>query len=329
MHKRQAFDYHRGSVPPSSPVPEGAITWPTLITLRKEVTQGELADGFPGQVVVACDFYVKGIELGDAVPGGYQVGKVVNIDHHAPTDRMRRRISSANLAIERVEAAGVAPADAAVVINHTDCDSVLSSAIVAGRSPPDPRFGDAAIAADHTGDPNPIADMLQTLERVGDFELSLNLRRLLAGERLDPDVQDRYERRIERRRAAAELVQRGEVRRIGRVHLIQPAGELEGEFFPSLLPGATLIVVGTPAEGDGGRWQYKLRLRAAAPECMTLHEITRGVDENYGGRWNAGSNRRGQGSAVPPEAYAAALARRLDETLEGDGSGKHQSRVRP
>lgn len=51
-----------------------------------------------------------------------------------------------------VKEEGIAsPADC-VVINHTDCDSVLSSAIIRGILPPEKRFGDAAIAADHTGE---------------------------------------------------------------------------------------------------------------------------------------------------------------------------------
>jgi hypothetical protein len=292
---------------------------PTLLESSKDVTHADLTSRFSDQIVFACDFHVRDIELGTAVPGGYRVGNVINIDHHAPTDRMRRRISSTNLAIEQVRAEGVAPADAAVVINHTDCDSVLSGAIVAGRLPPDPRFGDAAIAADHTGDADPIADLLQSLERSRDFELSLrNLRRLLAGVPLDPSVQTLYMNRLGRREQAAELVRSGGIRRIGRVDLAMPACELEGEFFPPLLPEAMVIMVATPARNDPTRWQIKIRLGDAAPAGVTLHRIIDGLDEGYGGRWNAGSNNRGGGSAEYPAEYAARVAERVDQILGGE-----------
>lgn len=54
--------------------------------------------------IVACDFYVEGIEKGEEVTGGYRLGRILNVDHHAPTPRMRRRISSTNLALERLDA---------------------------------------------------------------------------------------------------------------------------------------------------------------------------------------------------------------------------------
>ena len=36
------------------------------------------------------------------MPGGYRVGNVINIDHHAPTDRMRQHEYAVRLA-ERVD----------------------------------------------------------------------------------------------------------------------------------------------------------------------------------------------------------------------------------
>lgn len=57
-----------------------------------------LALGAEGELVV-CDFYVEGIERGEEVVGGYQKGRILNVDHHAPTTRMQRRVSSTNLAL--------------------------------------------------------------------------------------------------------------------------------------------------------------------------------------------------------------------------------------
>lgn len=114
--------------------------------------------------VVACDFYLVGAESGGEVPGGYEIGTILNVDHHAPTTRMMRYVSSTNLAIDHVIAAGPTQENSLVLVSHTDCDSVLSSCIMAGELEPDARFGEAAIAADRSGDMNEIADVLQSFE---------------------------------------------------------------------------------------------------------------------------------------------------------------------
>lgn len=54
--------------------------------------------------------------------------------------------------------------DAVLIIDHLDRDSILSSGILLGRLPPDPRLSEAAITADHTGAENDIADLLQGLD---------------------------------------------------------------------------------------------------------------------------------------------------------------------
>ena len=302
---------------------------PLLIPNSNRVPHEDLLRRLPDQQILACDFYVEGIERGDDVPGGYRLGTVTNIDHHAPTARMVRRISSTNLAIDHVHASGAATADAAVVINHTDCDSVLSSAIVAGLLRPDEKFGAAAIAADHTGEADPIADLLQSLEPARDLDLSLrNLRRLLAGERLEGPVEAAVSDRLSRRGLAAELVEQGTFRQIGGVDVAVLPREVEGEFFPPLLPEAAVIMVTTPMRDHPGRWHTKLRLGLAAPEGLTLHRLTAGLDEGYGGRWNAGSNKRGGGTALEPEAYAQLLDHRVQE-LTGGAERYRRALARP
>ncbi|HET6577574.1 MAG TPA: hypothetical protein VFG66_04590 [Gemmatimonadales bacterium] len=305
--------------------PKGGRTLPThhrpaLIRTTNNVFPPDLFQQFPDRPIFACDFYVQGIENGEELPGGYRLGAIVNVDHHAPTPRMVRPISSANLAIAHVRDAGPAADDAAIVLNHTDCDSVLSGAIVAGLLPADPMFGDAAIAADHTGDANEIADLLQSLEHPRDLDCSLrNLYLLLSGQPLEQPVAARVTARLRRREAAAELVHRGSFTRIGAVDLALPPEHMEGEFFAPLMPTAVVIMLATPMEQDPSRWRIKLRLGQAAPAGLTLHRLLAGLDSGYGGRWNAGSNHRGGGTALEPEVYARRLARRVDELVAGGG----------
>lgn len=276
---------------------------------------------FSGPVVV-CDCYVEGIEHGRAVPGGYERGRVVNVDHHADTPLMRRRVSSANLAIERVRACGVAPDGTPVVVNHTDCDSILSAGIVSGRLEPDEEFGDAAIAADHTGAEHPIADLLQALDPARDVELSFrSLDALRRGQPLEAAARNALDDRRRRRQAAADAVASGRMRMDGPIAWGVFDETLQGEFFPALLPEAVVILAVAPhPDLSPGRLEMKLRLGARAPEGFGLHGLLADFDPGYGGRWNAGANKRERdgrpgGSDVAPEVYAAELRRRVEDRL--------------
>jgi hypothetical protein len=149
---------------------------------------------------------VSGAEHGQEVAGGFLLGDVLNIDHHAPSPRMDRPVSSATLAIAHLRAAGLP--HGTIVLNHTDCDSILSAGIASGRLAPEDRFSEAAIAADHTGADNEIADLLQALDGRRDLRLSFrSLDRLLRGESLEKTAEDGLAER--RRQTAAGVVRRG------------------------------------------------------------------------------------------------------------------------
>ena len=289
-----------------------------LIPLMPSVPPALLAD-VPGETLFVCDSYVEGVERGDDVDAGYRLGRVINVDHHAPTARMARTISSTNLAIAHVRQHGAAgPADA-VVITHTDCDSVLSSAIVAGVLPPEDRYGAAAIAADHTGATDDIADLLQALDERRDLMLSLASLARLEGrdpEPLDADVANALAARRRSRADARAAVAAGRVAMSGPVAFGEFDTILDGEFFPALVPEATVVVIACPMPDASGRRQMKIRLGQAAPAGFSLNDLRlREFDPVYGGRWNAASNRRGGGTTIDAARYAAEVARRVEAAL--------------
>src|SRR3989338_4798283 len=131
------------------------------------------SDEFKKRPLCICDFYLQGCENGTRDTKAIWFDNIINIDHHAPLADFEHFISSGNIAIEYVKRYG--PTQLPIVINHTDCDSVLSSAIMAGRLPPEAQYGEAVIAADHTGEENKIADLLQSLTDLRDFEYSLKM----------------------------------------------------------------------------------------------------------------------------------------------------------
>jgi hypothetical protein len=304
-----------------------------FIETPRRVRADTLRTMFPEGQIVACDFHVQGIEQsGQPVVGGFQLDRILNIDHHAPCPAMYRRVSSANLALERsrhetIHAAG----DAVVVINHADCDSVLTSGIVSGLLEPEARFGEAAIAADHTGEENDIADLLQGLDaaQAGDGirhdpELSFrNLNLFLTAGKVEAYAQRAWDARRRKREEAAHSVGSEAFSMDGTLALGVFREPIDGELFPALIPTAALIVLANPLPADPQRWQIKVRLGLAAPEEMTLWDLDiPSLDPAFGGRWNAGSNRDLGGTELPPDAYAEEIRSRLQYYQEGNSDDK-------
>jgi hypothetical protein len=212
-----------------------------------------------------------------------------------------------------VEAHGVLPEGVPALINHTDCDSILSAAILTGLLPPEAKFREAVLAADHTGEPNPIADLLQALDPMRDIEFSLrNLNLLLREATLEEAAIDLFEKRERERSLAALLVGSGRFRIIGSVAVAKLGAEerIASEFLPSLLPAARIIISASPM--PDGKWETKVRLGLAAKmnESLFSVPISR-FEPAFGGRWNAGSTRRSGGSEIDPFVWAQQLAEEL------------------
>jgi hypothetical protein len=293
------------------------MTQPT-ITLPPQVRGSDLPE-IPlsliagDQPTIARDCYVVGIEQhGTLAPWGWRFGHHENIDHHAPVDAMARVVSSANLALLRIASEGPVTPAARVLITHNDCDSILSSGIMAGRLAPDPKYGAAAIAADHTGAPDAIADLLQAIQdrREVDFAFEM-LARLESGRQLPAEAQRMLDARLRKREQASEDVAQGVFSHLGHgVYFAELNEETDGEFFPALLPHAELIVIGIPHPDPvrAKRWAVKVRRGLAMPEGRDLrHLLMKQYDPAFGGRWNAGSNKRGGGTDTPPRAWAEGL----------------------
>lgn len=290
-----------------------------LIPTSQYVFAEEQEQNFPGQTIYVCDAYVKDIEQnGQPVTGGFQVGRIINIDHHAPVDEMTRPISSTPLAIERVNKKGVAAEQDRVIINHVDCDSVLSAAIMLGMLPPEKEFGLAAIAADHTGEPDPIADLLQPCGRFKDFNLSIiNLLKQQTGQPLDPKVQQAVDQRLRDREEAVEIVRQGKFEFLpnGVAWTIIP-NRIDGALFPSLLPEAKVIIQVNPIKGTD-KFRFAVRLGKAAPGGANLHQLSiSSIEPGYGGRWNAGNNSRAGGSTMFPLEFAQRLDQLVGQRFE-------------
>jgi hypothetical protein len=204
-----------------------------------------------------------------------------------------------------------------MLINHVDADSLLSSLIMAGILKPNEEFGQAAIAADHTGEENAIADLLQAIQIFRDVDFSArNLELLLRGEELDPKAAERLLVRLADREMAKEMVDSGAFEYAGSVAYTALERKIDAGFLPSLLPGAAVILTFSPMKDDPTKNEVKIRLGQAVPAGTSLHDLgITDFDPGFGGRWNAGSNKRGGGTELSPAEYAEKLDTKLQEYL--------------
>lgn len=268
-----------------------------LILLEKKsiITSQEIkshCDGFG----FAIDFYVQDAEKGARVDYGLIYDGIVNIDHHAPIQEMRRRISSATLARNYLKKNPTIK-DARMFINHTDADSMLSVMMLRGIIPPERRFVDAAEAADHYGRANRIAEVLQAIDQLRDPEYSAaQLLRYLSGKGLDQRAQYELRKRKEDRRMVRQMVKEGMMQYHNDIAYITLDGRIDAALFLPHITAAA-IVIATPGEED--RWKVSVRLGNL--DDVALNELDL---PNFGGRWNAGSTARSGGTKYNAEEYA-------------------------
>ncbi len=280
-----------------------------LIDEKSVYTYSELKDRFPDSKLCICDFYVQGAENGELSDEGITYEDVLNIDHHAPIEQMYKQISSTTLAIDYVKKNGILPSDHKIIINHTDCDAVLSSMIMTGVLEPLEIYNDAAIAADHTGAENDISDLLQALQETRKLPLIMeNLYHLQNDEQIDTKAELLLEDRKESREKVKRLVNAGAFLEYNGIYYVGLDEKIESELVPEYLPDAKLVVLASPMpEGSEKKWEIKVRLGQKAGHII-LSELNL---PDFGCRFNAGSTMRLGGTDIELEEYVKIIYKEL------------------
>jgi len=271
----------------------------------------------PDKDICFCDGYIEGTENWERDGAGFKRENVLVIDHHMPLEEMSRNISTTNLVINYVKKHGPVGKDVVTMISHTDCDSILSVAIMRGILKPKEEYGTSAIAADHTGEPNAIGDLLQSLEideqgkDLRDIEFSLrNLELLLQGKELEPRAKNLLQLRYKDREKALQIVEeKFESTDSGKTFYAEVDKKIDGGLLPAIIPSAHIIILFCPMydKNTGEKLkekEAKIRLGLRAPSGIDLRKIMELVDKKFGGRWDAGSNGRNGGTILDVETYA-------------------------
>lgn len=285
-----------------------------LITETSRPDANDLLDLIPTSEFAVCDFSLRDIERADKHKWGYQVGRLFNIDHHADDPDFERPVSSGNLAAEFVRENGIMNQ---VVVNHSDCDSIISAGIVSGLLEPKPEYEAAVIAADHTGSDNDIADLLQAVQDERDIAFSFYcLQRFESGQSLPEKAQMLLDERREKRFFAQNLVECAAVfvRRFAHIYAKE---SVESELVAPFVKGAWVVAVAFKQIHNSKLTELKIRLTPEAPPELTLFKLgLKDVDPAFGGRWNAGSNKRGGASLKNPDVLFEQLSRKVNEFEE-------------
>ena len=200
---------------------------------------------------------------------------VITVDHHIPDLRVMRYISSTNLALAWVRAWGPVPSVwPRICVSHCDADSVLAAGVLSGALSAHEQFGEAAIAADHTGEENAIADLLQSLQhgdvgRIYESFYCLSLLMRKGGEKNLPALAAAaLSARRSQRQLVRQIVGSGTfVHKGAGVYLGILDEKVDGELLPALLPEASVIVIAFPVTRPDGKkvWGVKTRTSLRFP----------------------------------------------------------------
>ena len=276
-----------------------------LIEKRGDNTAQELKATVSGRKLCVCDLCVEGSEKGEiAGSGAIRFDDLLIIDHHPNLPEMRGHVCSTTFAHRYVAKCGPLGGGYAVVINHTDTDSILSSLIMCGMLEPRDEFDEAAIAADHTGEENLISDVLQALEDDRCLQRSIEvLQRIL-------------ERRIWVRQKLRALRDCGRLKMDGDVACGVLDEKIDAGLLPWLFPEAKVALCAwLMPEGSKGKWAIKARV-CGCSDCIDLKAMNL---PDTGGRWDAVSTTRHDGTNTEPEEYVKTVKEGIEQQEKRHG----------
>ncbi|MEP7166405.1 MAG: hypothetical protein ABI758_00320 [Candidatus Woesebacteria bacterium] len=324
----------------------------TLIDNSHLLTASKLMDSFLYSKIVVLDFALKREEAlqsqavcdsrGRYLMGRYsRDGKVLlNVDHHNDEAGKTVNFSTTHQVIsaKREHLLDADNQDQITVINHDDTDSVAALLLATHAHVPqsvNTLFAEAATAADHTGEPNAIVNIVDTMYKLGDLDaLVILLNAFLHHEKLcfpTPQLQEKFERysnQPERIREYLESIVRGVKSPHGKGSYDQMSGILRLEpkdkaidtirvlpIVRQLQLPVTIIMTSELKDKDTNFWKISLRSGPSFPAKLSLMQVAKKLKlekYGYGGRLNAGGIGRHRGEkTLTPDQLFALLAKRF------------------
>jgi hypothetical protein len=286
-----------------------------LIEPREEYSSDELITAFPGRPICCCGFRIAwGESRSYSTPEGVILSEdLASVDNHRGLDTYpSQEITSTTIAIDYVRKHGLG-CEYVCIVNRVDADSVLSALIMSGVLKPSDEWVRASLAAEHTGEANPVADLLQSLEPDRDLDRSI-------------DALVKVTQRLKSRDRLRQYVKKGRFRRKGDVaYVVLGEGEqLDSALLPSVafedadLSSAWVFLAASPVLGKSGFWRIWLRLGRAAeisdddynnfkipPTSLHMFDLSGSFDVT----WQAADGE----TNIEPEEFVRCLDERLIE----------------
>jgi hypothetical protein len=293
--------------------------------------------------IYACDFLVKNIEAHEKDGGEYfEWDNILNLDHHSDaTSLMGKKMTSTTMGINYLRKnPRLVVQSGSVFTHHSDCDSISSTLIMNGTILPELHdiFAEASVAADYTGKPNPIADLMQALKHgptgvagknaSAEFNkekyefVVRNLELFLSGKEIEIEAQRLLERHLAQREELKAMKERNEYKSVGPNEEIvyietDPNAKYDATMLVDIHSKAKIIFtylknITTDGEGGEKKEGYIINARAGqnVPAGFDIRKIMENVGEQFGGRWGGGSNKRktnGVGTTTTPDELAEKL----------------------
>lgn len=290
-------------------------------------TAHELFSSFPQSLLVVLDFPLQDQQSKDTfsfdrsqrfLATQYRQGsrKILNVDHHNPAASQTPLFSTTHQVISAVQEGILNPGgeDQIALVNHDDSDSVLALLLAIHGQVPAPiieLFAQAAEAADHTGEPNQLVNLIDAFYRTFDLPHLVPLINALmydqelvfpnpeTGQKFaeyeqQPEVIRKYLQDITSNRQSEHGG--GFYDQASRILCLEPKNNSINtiRIFPiteQLSLPVSIIMMSSPLDAQKSRWKISLRAGNAFPQGMTLEQLAARLQlqtYGYGGRRDAG-----------------------------------------
>ncbi len=304
----------------------------------------ELLASYPHSLVVVLDFALRSCEMENrSVFDGqrrflatrYDSGTraLLNIDHHNEVASRTQNFSTTHQVISAVGEGVFDPAnkDQIALVNHDDADSVLALLLSTHRDvPPEiiSLFAEAAKAADHTGEPNRLVNLVDSFYKTFDLAHLVPLVNALIAQEEILITDERIRRKFEKYEMQPQIITdfilailkneesphgTGYYDEEAKIFRYSPHDDsmVTSRVLPiTLQMGLPVSVIMTYSVADLTTNWWKISLRAGPdfPKGLTLEEMAKQLrleQFGYGGRRDAGGmgRYRGEKTITPAEVF--------------------------
>src|SRR5258706_984702 len=317
--------------------------------LDKSILQSapELFKSYSHALIIVLDFALRSSEMKSqpvvdsqgrflASKYDFQNRVLLNIDHHNEYASKTKDFSTTHQVIITIQEKIFNPIDPekVVLVNHDDTDSVLSLLLSTHRNVPSKvidLFAEAAKAADHTGEPNRLANLIDSFYKTYDLDNLIPLINLLiSGEKLiftDEKIQqkfEKYETQPELIKDYLSVVLKNEQSQYGEgfydveTKILRLSPKDKAIDTSRVLPitiqmdlPVSIIMTYSILDSATNWWKISLRAGPSFPKGLTLEEMAKQLNLEqfgYGGRRDAGGMGRYHGEkTITPDRLSDLL----------------------